>query len=126
MTLKAQMAADVSAVIINADETAEAATYTPAAGGSSRPINVVIDREELLEPVRDDDGQMIHARATAYVDADATLGVASPANGDSFVVAGVTWRVRGGHYDGEGMHVLRLVSFTATEKSGAGWRIDRR
>lgn len=111
MTLKTQIAADIPVVFFNTDEFAESATYTPY-GGAGVSINVVVTEEDpaLQSPAPPGDTIIVLAK---YSD------IATPARGDTFTIASVTWYfveiVAGGR--AEGIWHIR-VSRSARRKLG--------
>lgn len=83
MTFKTQLAADLDTVFFNADEFADAATYTPHSG-AAQPVTLVRSEEDqsLTDPEAPGDSMIVLARVSE---------ITTPARGDIFMIAGETW-----------------------------------
>jgi len=83
MTLKTDMAADLSTVFFNTDEFAEAATLTPK-GGSAKTINIVCEEESLSSQSIFPPGDVMTI-LVQYTDHN------TPLLGDTYTINSVTW-----------------------------------
>lgn len=85
MTLKDQIAADLTAVFFNSDEFGESATYT-SSGGVAKTITICFGDEDLAAqtPAPPGDTMIIMVQ---YTDA------LTPRKGDTFTIDGVTWNL---------------------------------
>ena len=91
MTLKAQMSSDVANVVLQTDEHAETATYTPR-NGTPVSCAVVCERDGDLTPTTSDMERTAPVMARIFC---ATADVASPKLGDVFAIGDETWKVSG-------------------------------
>jgi len=116
MTFKALMAADVSAVFLNADEFAEEITWTPA-GGSARTITAVVDRQDVREEDQQD-GRVLARRASIHASADAAAGVGTtPGMRDIATFDSLAWAVDSISGPAEGIFRIDLIWLDVTRKS---------
>jgi len=99
MGLQEQIAADVRNVLLNTDEFGESVTHTPLAGGDGSGVSGLFT-EDVPEIDEREDGPYEVRRGTLLISTDADEGIASPARGDSFTIAGETWTV-------EEVHLMR-------------------
>lgn len=74
MTLHDTIKADATSVFCNADDFAEPVVYCPKSG-SSRPIDAVVIREQLV--ILPEDGDNVTPLFEIHVDNDAVTGIAS-------------------------------------------------
>jgi hypothetical protein len=105
MSLKTQIAADLSSVFFNTDDFAEAATYTPVSGDAVS-CDVLVDHDVLIQ-------------ADGYDATYATLGttitamvadVGTISRGDTFLVDGTTYTVqRPDQFSDDGREVSAVV-----------------
>lgn len=105
MSLKTQIAADLSSVFFNTDDFAEAAIYTPVSGDAAS-CNVLVDHDVLIQ-------------ADGYDASVATLGTTITAQvadvgtvnrGDAFLVDGTTYTVqRVDQFSDDGREVTVVV-----------------
>jgi len=124
MTLGEQMAEDVSAVFLNADEFAEEIAYTPR-GGLDVTILAVVDRNESFAPqvVADDPWRVRRITVTvAVADVPTVTEYRHAGDGDTFTIDERTWHVVGESSSDVGMRVLQLESSDRIEASGEEYR----
>lgn len=83
MTLKTDMAADLTNVFFNTDEFAESISYTPK-GGAAATIKVILSDEDatIQSPTAPGDHMVVVAQ---YTD------IATPQRGDTFTINSITW-----------------------------------
>lgn len=124
MTLAQQILDDADVVFLAMDDFALTVTYTTLAGVSKSIKAVFRPHEELLSRPFDD-GQWMDRTAMLYINTDATLGIASPAEGDQVTVDNAVWRVEGGAARSGGLHRLTIVRRTRREASPNDYRIER-
>lgn len=94
---------DDLAAILNIDEFATAATYTPS-GGAAVTINGIFDNETV--PVETGGFVPVHEEQPRFT--CRTSDVSSIADGDALTVAAVGYTVRAWVHDGTGVTVIQL------------------
>jgi len=129
MTLRAQIAADVANVVLNAADFAESVVYTPGggpagAGGAAVTIRAIVSYEPVAE-TEQPDGRGTLRVARLRIAADAANGVAEPALHDVVEIAGVEWSVAEYRHGNTGMHELVVQRFESVEKSRRDYRLNR-
>lgn len=95
--------ADDLAAILNVEEFATAATYTPS-GGAGVIINGIFDNETV--PVETGGFVPVHEEQPRFT--CRTQDVSSISDADTLVVNAVTYNVRAWVHDGTGVTVLQL------------------
>lgn len=89
--------------ILNIDEFAVAATYTPS-GGSASTVNGVFDNETV--PVEAGGFVPVHEEQPRFT--CRTADVSGVSDGDEIVISGTTYTIRAWVHDGTGVSVLQL------------------
>lgn len=125
MSLATQLLADPDTVFLNTDEFADTVTYTTAAG-VAKSIKAVLEPIEFLDDRFYADGRQVVKSFQAFIDSDATLGIAAPARGDSITFNSVAYKVDKSKGNDKGMHELVIVRNDVIEKSDAPFRIPSR
>lgn len=92
MTLKSQIAADVTGVFLNTDEFAESATYTPS-GGSSRSITIVVVEQKTTED-ETRNTRKSERQLTTFCKLHATTGIDSPRHNDYLTYNSEDWNFK--------------------------------
>lgn len=99
MTLKTDMASDLTNVFFNTDEFAVSATYTPS-GGAAKTINVLFVKEYFAE---------LGAEGYRYAIEAITSDVAAAKVDEPIVIEGVTYKIKEPpHHTDDGISIIEL------------------